>query len=290
MLKETRAYFDSKIRHILEQIPCQSDTLKQAITYSVCIGGKRLRPMLTYAACASVQGNKEQADIVACAVELIHTFSLIHDDLPAMDNDDFRRGQPSNHKVFGEDIAILAGDALHTMAFELLALPENRLTDFQVRKMSYILAKACGASGMVAGQVLDCQATQKKLSLPEIRRIHQLKTGQLIAASVELGAWCHQEKKASAHLPTLLQFADTLGIIFQVQDDLLDLTGSFASLGKTPRKDFAQGKSTYPSCLGIAETEALLSKLTQDAQQLLPTIPNNSLMTALFQEMVNRTS
>lgn len=221
------------------------EPLWEAMRYSVFNGGKRVRPLLCLAACHSVSGDWQRALPAACAVELIHAYSLIHDDLPALDNDDWRRGKPSSHKQFGEAMAILAGDGLQSLAFQVVA-QEGPLSLLQE------LAEATGPLGMCGGQVLDMHHEARS---PEaILHVYRLKTGALIRAAIRMGA---QVGGANPHqLQALTAYAESLGQAFQVVDDLLDLTGSFDTLGKTPGKDVAQEKVTYPAAVGVAQAEA----------------------------------
>ncbi len=225
------------------------EPLWEAMRYSVFNGGKRVRPLLCLAACHSVSGDWQRALPAACAVELIHAYSLIHDDLPALDNDDWRRGKPSSHKQFGEAMAILAGDGLQSLAFQVVA-EHGPLSLLQE------LAEATGPLGMCGGQVLDMHHEARS---PEaILHVYRLKTGALIRAAIRMGA---QVGGASPHqLQALTTYAESLGQAFQVVDDLLDLTGSFDTLGKTPGKDVAQEKVTYPAAVGVAQAQALVEQ------------------------------
>ena len=229
--------------------------LSEAMSYSLLAGGKRLRPILTlagYEAAHSAAGGLGEADLsvpmpVACALELIHTYSLIHHDLPSMDNDDFRRGRPTNHKVYGEAIAILAGDALLTDAFALCATtsaPADAIVDVVAR-----LAQAAGSRGMVGGQVIDMTATGQKVDLDHLRLLHQLKTGALLSVAVCAGA--RLAGASPALLAGLRTYAEALGLAFQIIDDVLDVTADLATLGKDPGSDREKGKTTYVDLLGV---------------------------------------
>ncbi|MFH1076604.1 MAG: farnesyl diphosphate synthase [Pseudomonadota bacterium] len=226
--------------------------LVKAMTYSLMIGGKRLRPILCVASVEAVGGTAEIARPAACALELIHTYSLIHDDLPALDNDDLRRGKPTNHKVFGEATAILAGDALLTEAFALIARagyiakPENAL---QWVEVAHILATAAGHRGMIQGQMLDLQAEGKGISLEQVETLHRLKTGALIEASVRIGALLGQGSKEE--IDALSTFGWNIGLAFQVYDDILNIEGRAEQLGKQARSDIARKKATYPILMGV---------------------------------------
>ena len=223
------------------------ETLRKAMTYSLLAGGKRLRPILALAGCEAVGGERAVALPLACALEMIHTYSLIHDDLPAMDDDDFRRGRPTNHKVFGEGLAILAGDALLTEAFAVVS--RSPAPAPVVVKVIAELAAAAGAAGMVGGQVIDIEATGNKVELELLRRLHAKKTGALLAVSVCAGARLGgADESAVAALRT---YAEALGLAFQIVDDVLDVTADLQTLGKDPGSDQAAGKTTYVDLLGI---------------------------------------
>jgi geranylgeranyl diphosphate synthase type II len=226
-------------------------TIHKSIHYSLMAGGKRIRPILTIASAESVGGDMEAALPFACAIEMIHTYSLIHDDLPAMDNDDLRRGQPTCHKVFGEGIAILAGDALLTHAFSTLSRPDLG-THLSVENRILIiheLAKASGVEGMIGGQVLDLEAQNQSLELDELSTIHKLKTGNLIKASTKIGALIAEAD--GKDVEALSAYGQYLGLAFQIMDDLLDIEGSEETLGKTFKSDLTNHKSTYPALIGI---------------------------------------
>jgi geranylgeranyl diphosphate synthase, type II len=245
--------------------------LKEAITYSLAAGGKRLRPALVLAcalACGgdpnvgsgeSAIGSKagiastphSSALAAAVAIELIHTFSLVHDDLPAMDDDDLRRGVPTNHKVFGEAMAILAGDAMVTLAFETIAsMADVALISPLVRE----LASAAGPAGMIGGQVLDIEGENRSLELPELQQIHRMKTGALLTASCRLGALAANSGVAA--LAAMSSYGEHLGIAFQIVDDVLDVTSTPEQLGKRTNKDAGKGKNTYPALMGLAKSKA----------------------------------
>lgn len=226
-------------------------TIHKSIHYSLMAGGKRLRPILALAASEAVGGDEETVLPFSCAIEMIHTYSLIHDDLPAMDNDDLRRGKPTSHKVFGEGIAILAGDALLTHAFLTMSNPEYAShLDPAIRiKIIYELANASGTEGMIGGQVLDLEAQNRSLGLDELSTIHRLKTGCLIRASTKIGALAAGAKKADVE--ALSTYGKHLGLAFQIMDDLLDIEGAEEVIGKTSKSDLNNHKSTYPAIMGI---------------------------------------
>ncbi len=232
--------------------------------YAVLGGGKRLRPLLVYAAAHALGEDGSSLDAAACAVELIHAYSLVHDDLPAMDDDALRRGRPTCHIVFGEAMAILAGDALQALAFEILADDAARRTDAATGiAMLRALGQACGAEGMAGGQALDLAAVGRPLALGELEHMHACKTGALIRASVQLGALA-----AGADADTLQaldRYAHAVGLAFQVRDDILDVEGESAVIGKTAGKDAAAAKPTFPSIIGLDASRARLAELTDTA-------------------------
>jgi len=226
--------------------------LQEAMRYSVIGGGgKRIRPVLVYAAGHAVNVSPDRLDACACAVEIIHAYSLIHDDLPAMDDDDLRRSRPTCHKAFDEATAILAGDALQAFAFEVLASDKHLQTSAENRiKMITLLAQASGSKGMAGGQAIDLAAVGKSLALDQLENMHLLKTGALINASVLLGAMC-SPNLAKEKLNALNTYAHCVGLAFQIQDDILDVTGDTQTLGKPQGSDLQQNKPTYPALLGI---------------------------------------
>lgn len=228
--------------------PC---ALHQAMRYAVLGGGKRIRPVLVYLSGAAVGAAPETLDGPACAVEFIHAYSLIHDDLPAMDNDDLRHGQPTCHKAFGEALAILAGDALQALAFQVLGQDEAMVADSALRlRMLSVLAQAAGSRGMAGGQAIDLAAVGQELSLAELENMHIHKTGALIRASVLLGA-ISQPAVEPVVLERLDRYAKCIGLAFQIRDDILDVIGDTATLGKTTGADRALDKPTYPALLGL---------------------------------------
>ena len=249
-LAAVRARSEATLERLLPPADLPVARLAEAMRYAALGGGKRLRAALVYAAGEALGANPVALDAPAAAVELIHAYSLVHDDLPAMDDDDLRRGKPTCHRAFDEATAILAGDALQTLAFEVLAnahavVPTQRLA------MLRELAHASGARGMAGGQALDLAAEGKSLALPELETVHRGKTGALIVASVRLGALAELAPDAP-QLPALGEYGQALGLCFQIQDDILDVEGDTATLGKTAGADQARGKATYPALLGLA--------------------------------------
>ncbi|MBT2119698.1 polyprenyl synthetase family protein [Dyella sp. LX-66] len=240
--------------------------LHRAMRYAVLGGGKRLRPLLVYAAGHALGEDGPALDAPACAVELIHAYSLVHDDLPAMDDDELRRGRPTCHVVFGEAMAILAGDALQALAFELLA-NDGHTDPARCLAMLRSLGRACGAEGMAGGQALDLGAVGGTLSLAALEHMHACKTGALIRASVRLGALAASADEAT--LDALDRYAHAVGLAFQVRDDILDVEGESAVIGKTAGKDAADDKPTFPSIIGLDASRARLDELTATALQAI---------------------
>ncbi len=257
--KTCQTRVDAKLDELFHAPRPELALIYQAMRYSVINGGKRVRPLLVYAACEALGGSPERADAAACAVELIHAYSLVHDDLPAMDDDDLRRGQPTTHKAFDEASAILAGDGLQSLAFEVLADAQRNPLPAEVRlDMISHLAKAAGPAGMVGGQAIDLGSVGQWLDQGALEIMHRHKTGALIEASVRLGALASGEAD-SLSLRALQEYAQAVGLAFQVQDDILDVESDTATLGKTQGKDEANHKPTYPALLGLdaAKTYAL---------------------------------
>ena len=237
-------------------------TIHKAMRYSLFAGGKRMRPALCLAAAQACGGREADALPLACAVECVHTYSLIHDDLPAMDNDDFRRGKPTNHKIFGDGIAVLAGDALLTQAFEIAAQAKG-WPRYPHRTLILELAKASGSLQLVAGQVADLEGEGKKISAGELRYIHERKTSALLCCSVRLGGM--SANCTSAQLKALTDFGYHVGLAFQVIDDILDVTQTSEQLGKTAGKDTAAQKATYPAIVGLEKSRKIAEQLTGKA-------------------------
>lgn len=236
-----------------------------AMRYSVVNGGKRVRPLLAYAACEALGGEAERADGAACAVELIHAYSLVHDDLPAMDDDALRRGQPTTHIAYDEACAILAGDGLQALAFEVIGNAQLNPQDAQTRlDMLMILTRAAGSAGMVGGQAIDLESVGRRIDQTALETMHRHKTGALIEASVQLGALASGRANADA-LEALRRYAEAVGLAFQVQDDILDVESDTATLGKTQGKDQAHDKPTYPALLGLDAAKAYALALRDQA-------------------------
>lgn len=245
-------------------------SLHRSMRYSTFAGGKRIRPVLILAACEAVGGDVSRALTAAAAMEMIHTYSLVHDDLPSMDNDDFRRGNPTNHKVFGEAVAILAGDALLTQAFIMLSSPELAAVVSPVTLLQVIHEIACcaGSRGMVGGQVVDMESEGKQdIDLPTVQYIHIHKTGALIKASIKTGALLGGASESQ--LNALVRYGEAIGLAFQIADDILDIEGTTEELGKDAGSDQARGKATYPAVVGIGEAKRRTVELLDMALESL---------------------
>lgn len=238
-----------------------------AMNYSLMAGGKRIRPVLTLETCRMCGGDVAAALPFACAVEMVHTYSLIHDDLPCMDDDDLRRGKPTNHKVYGEATAVLAGDALLTAAFEMMAEHRDGLDAGRVLEAMDCLSHAAGAAGMIGGQMLDMEGEKRPLSLEELKLMQSLKTGALISAAAELG--CILAGGSCAQRQAVREYAQCIGRAFQVRDDMLDVTSTDAVLGKPIGSDAENGKTTFVTALGLEGCAALIDELTGQAVQAL---------------------
>ena len=242
----------------LKKVPAYDETLEKAMEYSLMAGGKRLRPVLLMAAADAVGKDGAAFLTTGCAIEMIHTYSLIHDDLPAMDNDDYRRGKPTNHKVFGDGIAVLAGDALLTLAFEVMLRQEGAAPETLVTVVSE-MSRAAGPYGMVGGQVLDLEGEGRRLDLAALRKIHMGKTGALFCAAIRSGAILAGAKEEE--LAALTLYAERFGLAFQITDDILDVTGDEAAIGKPVGSDVRNEKATYVTLTSLEEAK----KLAEDA-------------------------
>jgi geranylgeranyl diphosphate synthase type II len=246
-LKARKTVVERALGEHLDRCAGAPPSLREAMAYSLLAGGKRLRPILALAACEAVGGRMEDAIDAACAVEFVHTYSLIHDDLPAMDDDDFRRGRPTSHKKFGEALAILAGDALCAEAFRVAA-QHHKGREAQVAEVVYELARAAGAVGMVGGQVIDIEATGKRIDVPALETLHRAKTGELLLVAVRAGA--RMGGADAGALERLTIYGRALGLAFQIIDDVLDATADLQTLGKDPGSDREAGKTTFIDLLG----------------------------------------
>lgn len=265
-LSTRAAQIDAALDGFLPPATLRPATIHAAMRYSVFAGGKRLRPLLCLAAAEACGGEISQALAPACAVELMHTYSLVHDDLPAMDDDDLRRGRPTCHKVYGEGLAVLCGDALLTESF--LVLAQSPVTArYGIRDYLIELAETGSSRQLIGGQVMDLEGEGQKLEHPDLVAIHQAKTAALLTSSLRLGAM--SANASPPQLAALTKFGHALGLAFQVIDDILDVTQSTAVLGKTAGKDVAVEKSTYPAILGLAASRIEAAKLTQAAMESL---------------------
>lgn len=262
--------------------------LGDAMRYAVLGGGKRLRPLLALAACESLGGNPHAALRAACAVELIHAYSLVHDDMPCMDNDVLRRGKPTVHVKFGQATALLAGDALQALAFELLTPLDGTVPEAMQAKLCALLARAAGEAGMAGGQAIDLASVGKALDEPQLKKMHELKTGALLQASVMMGAACGAATPVQTQ--ALLTYGHAMGLAFQVVDDILDVTADSATLGKTAGKDAQANKPTYVSILGMARSQAYAQELYVQAMTALDTstLVQTAALRALADRVVQR--
>jgi len=275
------------LQHFIAPLPFQSSPLVNAMEYGAILGGKRLRPFLVYATGEMLSADSAALDAPAAAVECIHAYSLIHDDLPTMDDDSLRRGQPTCHIKFGEDTAILAGDALQTLAFTILAdTPMPGVSAEDRIAMISELAQASGAAGMCGGQALDLAAEGQQVGLSALEQIHRHKTGALIRASVRLGALAAAERGRAA-MPALDRYANAIGLAFQVQDDILDVVGDTAVIGKRQGADQDLGKSTYPALLGLERARAKAWDLYQESLSALDTLAAQSFNTTSLQALAS---
>jgi len=265
-LKKMQEMVDGSLEKYLPRSDELPSSIHNAMRYSMFAGGKRVRPVLLLAACDAVDGDVRSALPAACAMEMIHTYSLIHDDLPAMDNDDFRRGKPTNHKVFGEATAILAGDALLTEAFILLSNPEfaDGLAPGVLLRVIHEIGLCSGSRGMIGGQVVDMESEGKKdVDLATVQYIHTHKTGALIKASLKCGALLGGAD--GARLDAVTRYGEAVGLAFQIADDILDIEGTTEQIGKDAGSDQARGKATYPAVMGIAESKRRAAELVDVA-------------------------
>lgn len=275
------------LRRFIAPLPFQNTPLVDAIQYGALLGGKRLRPFLVYATGSMFGVSQHTLDAPAAAVECIHAYSLIHDDLPAMDDDDLRRGLPTCHIKFGEANAILAGDALQTLAFSILAdAPMPEVAAHDRLAMVSTLAISSGVAGMCGGQALDLAAEGEQISLEALEQIHRHKTGALIRAAVKMGALSAGDRGREA-LPQLDRYAQSIGLAFQVQDDILDVVGDTATLGKRQGADQHLGKSTYPALLGLEQARTKARDLIDDARQALSLLAAQSLDTTALEALAN---
>lgn len=277
---------DKALGEFLPRASARPATIHRAMRYSLFAGGKRLRPILCLAAAEACGGKTELALPAACAVECIHTYSLVHDDLPCMDDDDFRRGRPTSHKVYGEGIAVLTGDALLTVAFEILT-STRETPRYKTRDFFRELTVAAGSRYLIAGQVADLEAEGRKSTLNELKFIHEGKTAAMIVASLRLGAMSANATPSA--LKALTLFGQKLGLAFQVIDDILDVTQTSEKLGKSAGKDAAAQKTTYPALLGLEASREEARRLTEEAMAALKPLRKNGLRLAeIAASLLNR--
>lgn len=277
------------INMVLERIIDKNAPKKiiESMNYSLLAGGKRIRPILAIAICEALDGKIDDVLEFACAIELIHTYSLIHDDLPAMDNDDLRRGRPTNHKVFGEAIAILAGDGLLNYAFEVMLDIAVRKNKISYVKAAYTIAKASGITGMVGGQVIDIESEGKIIDLDTLYEMHRKKTGALITASCICGCIIAEREDMYS---TVFQYGKDLGIAFQIVDDILDYEGDTKKLGKNAGADKQKNKSTFVSVLGIEESKKIAEEYTMKAKENAKIIDKSGFLLNLTDFLLYRES
>ena len=260
----------------------------EACRYSAMAGGKRLRPALVLEFCRVCGGDQQAALPFACALEMIHTYSLIHDDLPCMDDDDLRRGKPTNHKVYGEATAVLAGDGLLNLAFETASDPKNTAmvsAETQVQAIR-ALSRASGMDGMIGGQILDMAAEETRISLDQLKTLQELKTGALIGVAAQLG--CLIGHASEEQMAAALEYARCIGLAFQIQDDILDIEGDAETFGKSIGSDAENGKSTYPSLLGLERCHELVHELSQQAVDALTPFTDAGILPELALSLADR--
>lgn len=276
MNKDYQVMIETALKGYLPSGVFTEQTLIDSMEYSLMCGGKRIRPLLTLLFCELCGEDAKKALPFACAVEMIHTYSLIHDDMPCMDDDDYRRGKPSNHKVYGEDIATLSGDALQSLAFEIMTSDDvaNSISPKNALKAANTLAKYCGVLGMVGGQVIDIQNEGKKADITILQEMDEKKTAALIKASCEMG--CIVAGADEAKINAATQYAHSIGIAFQIVDDILDVTSTSEELGKPVGSDSENDKSTYVSLLGIDKCRELVKELTESAINSLSVFENDT--------------
>ncbi|MEE0265399.1 MAG: farnesyl diphosphate synthase [Acutalibacteraceae bacterium] len=271
---ELNAKIENALTGYLPDKDCLEKNLMLSMEYSLTAGGKRIRPRLVLEFCKLCGGDIDEAMPLACALEMIHTYSLIHDDLPCMDNDDFRRGKPSNHKVYGEDIALLAGDALQALAFQTATSKITPDNAYRVARAVNNLAYYCGACGMVGGQVIDLENEGKASGIEILKELQSKKTGAIIKSACEMG--CIIAGADETAIEKAREFGESIGLAFQIQDDILDETADESKLGKPVGSDKENEKSTYVSLLGLEKCKELVAELTQKAIDSLEYFGNDS--------------
>ena len=288
-LRQLRQSIDEKLASILPNESPIAEPMLEAMRYAVLGGGKRIRPLLTCTVCSALDGELEEALLPGCAIELIHAYSLIHDDLPAMDDDDLRHGRPSTHKQFCEAVAILPGDSLHSLAFQSIV---NAPFISQKTKIKAIaaLAEAAGWRGMSGGQCLDINSEGKRLPIEQLRALHAAKTGALICTSFQIGALCAGVDEDSEKYRIITRVGEDIGLAFQIVDDILDVTSDSETLGKPSQSDEVAEKNTFPQLLGIEKSQEEANELLASSLQLLcdSEIENPALVRLLRQTVSRR--
>ncbi|MEW5806290.1 MAG: polyprenyl synthetase family protein [Acidobacteriota bacterium] len=289
-LNEKVELINSELDQYLQKESHAPDSIIEIMRYSVFSGGKRIRPILSIASCEALGGKLEYILPSACAIELIHTYSLIHDDLPSMDNDDLRRGKPTAHRAFSEAMAILAGDALLTLAFEIMSrYPDGEAFNRNKIEIIRTIASACGIGGLIGGQVMDIQSEGRDIEPNECERLHQMKTGALIGASLTCGAIMSGTDEERKRL--ISDFGKKVGLAFQITDDLLDAEGKKEVVGKQTRKDILKKKATYPSLYGIDGAHQIAQRLIEEGKELLkPLGERSSILSSLADFIIKRRS
>ncbi len=267
-LKKLRRSIDTKLASILPKDSDIAQPMLEAMRYAVLGGGKRIRPLLTCTVCSALDGKFDDALLPGCAIELIHAYSLIHDDLPAMDDDDIRHGRPSTHKQFGEAIAILAGDSLHSLAFQSIVNAPFISKKTKIKAIA-ALAEAAGWRGMSGGQCLDINSEGKRLHIDQLRSLHAAKTGALICTAFQIGALCAGADEDSEQYRIVTQVGEDIGLAFQIVDDILDVTSDSETLGKPSQSDEVAEKNTFPQLMGIEKSQEEANKLLESSLQLL---------------------
>lgn len=272
-LKNKISYTDSKLDYFMPKENQYPEIISKSMRYSVFAGGKRLRPILLISACEALGGDREKAAPFACAIEMIHTYSLIHDDLPAMDNDDYRRGMPTNHKAFGENIAILAGDALLNHSFEIMTEASYNSNDFKCVEAMRAIGKASGIRGMIGGQVIDVISDGKKINAKTLEFIHKNKTAAMIVGALTAGGILGGANETQVN--RLAEAGERIGIAFQIQDDILDVTSTKEVLGKNVKSDEKNEKTTYVTMYGLEKSKEFVEQLSSEAVEILEQFSKN---------------
>lgn len=287
-LSSSKSVIEGWLASTLTSSIAEFEPLYESMRYSLLLGGKRIRPILTKAVLETFNKDASHYKEFLCALECIHTYSLIHDDLPAMDNDDYRRGKLTNHKVYGDGMAILAGDGLLTYAFQLCAENKNTTPQQQIKAI-HCLAKSAGPEGMVGGQAFDLLSEDKQIPLDKLQTLHRGKTGALFNASVELALILSDADDAT--YKAYMTYADCLGLLFQITDDILDVVGSIEELGKTPGSDLRQHKSTYVSLLGLERARQEVVNIAKESHAALASVPQDtSMLSAIINYLMERTN